>query len=342
MASAINTQRIDYINIGLLLLSCALAFVIPFELFLFAYGVLGPLHYLTEISWLHDKNYYATDKHDVIVLLIISFLLTIFYVLSKHNPNLILKYFSIQTQVHFQGHLIFIAFGSALFFAFIKKPVIKIIGVIVLILLTFVSSYFIVFFTVFLPTLIHVFLFTSIFMLYGAIKSKSKMGYFTVVLHIVCPFLLFFLFPSQNLSGTKGMDMFINSDFSALNKFIYGNYFIDSNTQMTEGNFMGMVFNSKYGIAIMRFIAFAYMYHYLNWFSKTEIIRWHQVPKARFVIVLFGWLVSVVLYAIDYALGFQWLYLLSFMHVLLEFPLNYKSFVGIFSALGFEPTKKIA
>ena len=83
----------------------------------------------------------------------------------------------------------------------------------------------------------------------------------------------------------------------------------------------------------MRFIAFAYTYHYLNWFSKTEVIRWHKVPKARFALVIVAWIVSVVLYAVDYMLGFQWLFLLSFMHVLLEFPLNYISVVGIFKEL---------
>ena len=70
-------ERIDYINIALLVVSCIMAFIVPFELFLFAYGVLGPLHYLTEISWLHDKNYYSTDRRDVILLVVVSLLLTV-------------------------------------------------------------------------------------------------------------------------------------------------------------------------------------------------------------------------------------------------------------------------
>ena len=84
---------------------------------------------------------------------------------------------------------------------------------------------------------------------------------------------------------------------------------------------------------IMRFIAFAYTYHYLNWFSKTEIIRWHQVPRSRFIIVVLGAVASVALYAIDYSLGFKWLFLLSFMHVMLEFPLNWITATGIFTEL---------
>ena len=85
MISINSVHKIDYVNIGLLILSCILAFLMPFELFLFAYGVLGPLHYLTEISWLHDKNYYSTSKKDVILLLVISLILTIIFLLQKHN-----------------------------------------------------------------------------------------------------------------------------------------------------------------------------------------------------------------------------------------------------------------
>jgi hypothetical protein len=89
------------------------------------------------------------------------------------------------------------------------------------------------------------------------------------------------------------------------------------------------VFFSTFGIMLMRFIAFAYMYHYLNWFSKTEVIRWHKVPKIRFAAVLLIWLAACGLYAYDYALGLSFLFFLSFTHVLLEFPLNMVSIVGI-------------
>ncbi len=329
-----SIYKIDYINIGLIIVSCILAFIIPFELFLFAYGVLGPLHYLTEISWLHDKNYYSTSKKDVILLLVISLILTIIFLLQKHNPEWLFQFIENQDIRNLIGHLTFVAFASALFFAFIKNPTIKIVGVLVVILLTFISNYFMVFFTVFLPTLIHVFIFTSLFMLYGALKSRSKPGYLAVALHIICPFLLFYLFPSFSASSVAGKDLYQRSDFVGLNQHIFFNYFYTpDNTEITPDKIMGFIYSSKAGIAIMRFIAFAYMYHYLNWFSKTEIIRWHKVPKSRFIFVVVAWIVSIILYSIDYTLGFQWLFLLSFMHVLLEFPLNYLSFAGIIKEL---------
>ena len=90
-----------------------------------------------------------------------------------------------------------------------------------------------------------------------------------------------------------------------------------------------LIYFSEFGIMLMRFIAFAYLYHYLNWFSKTEVIRWHKVPKVRFIIVIVVWLASSAFYAYDYSLGLSLLFFLSFSHVLLEFPLNIVSIVGI-------------
>jgi len=82
-------------------------------------------------------------------------------------------------------------------------------------------------------------------------------------------------------------------------------------------------------VAVMRLIAFAYTYHYLNWFSKTSIIKWHEVPKRRLVGIVAAWIGSVGVYVYDYAMGLSLLYMVSLLHVLLEFPLNHKTFVGI-------------
>ena len=72
-----TVARVNYINIALMLISAAVAFVIPFELFLFSYAVLGPLHYLTEISWLHKRQYFSPNKYDWILLTLLTFFLTL-------------------------------------------------------------------------------------------------------------------------------------------------------------------------------------------------------------------------------------------------------------------------
>ena len=69
--------KINYFNIGLMLMSAVFAFLMPFETFLFAYAFLGPLHYLTEISWLHDKQYFTKGKYDFTFLLMIGVVLSI-------------------------------------------------------------------------------------------------------------------------------------------------------------------------------------------------------------------------------------------------------------------------
>ena len=69
--------QINYINIGLMFMSAVLAFFMPFETFLFAYAFIGPLHYLTEISWLHDRQYFSKGKYDFAFLLIIGVILSI-------------------------------------------------------------------------------------------------------------------------------------------------------------------------------------------------------------------------------------------------------------------------
>ncbi len=83
------------------------------------------------------------------------------------------------------------------------------------------------------------------------------------------------------------------------------------------------------GIGVMRFIAFAYTYHYLNWFSKTSIIRWHEVTRLRGFGIVAVWLAGIALYLYSYRVGFAVFYLLSATHVMLEFPLNHQSLVGL-------------
>ncbi len=89
------------------------------------------------------------------------------------------------------------------------------------------------------------------------------------------------------------------------------------------------VFTSSMVLRLVRFFAFAYTYHYLNWFSKTSIIGWHAVPPVRLAVIAIAWLASIALYAVNYDLGLRWLFLLSLTHVLLEFPLNFQCFLDI-------------
>ena len=65
-------HQINHLNTALMVMSVAIAAVLPFELFLFAYAILGPAHYLTQISWLHDRNYFTTGRWDFLFLLLLT------------------------------------------------------------------------------------------------------------------------------------------------------------------------------------------------------------------------------------------------------------------------------
>ncbi len=79
----------------------------------------------------------------------------------------------------------------------------------------------------------------------------------------------------------------------------------------------------------MRFIAFSYTYHYLNWFSKTSIIKWHKVEKKYLIATIAIWLSAIGIYRYDYQTGLKFLFFLSFLHVFLEFPLNCRTMIDI-------------
>ncbi len=310
---ALSLERVNHINIGLMLFSCVAAFIVPFELFLFAYAVLGPLHYLTEISWLHDRSYFTRGKHDYMYLVGIGILLMASQYWSRMH--------------HLSNGMIYLAFLSALVLILVRNNVLKIFGILLILATYKIADNFLIFFSVFLPTLIHVFVFTGCFILFGALKSRSKSGMWSFAVFLLCPLSFFLLFTDQAFIDITAYGREAYEKFHTLNYYTLSIFF---NEQFAnEGEIASKIYHSQAGLMIMRFIAFAYMYHYLNWFSKTSVIKWHEVPRARLLFVVGIWILSVVLYSVDYALGFEWLFFLSFLHVFLEFPLNHLSFIGI-------------
>lgn len=398
-------SKINFLNIGLMLITAVFAFFLPFETFLLAYAFLGPLHYLTEISWLHDRQYFTKGKYDFVPLLLIGVALS--YAAFAKDFEFNIDFYKEFVALNLFDKLLVLALFSSLLFAFVKNLVVKIIAI--LFIFIFISGWLapenasensksttIFALTSLVPTLIHVYLFTGLFMLFGALKSRSKTGLLSVAAFIIIPIYLVYGLPitpkknyisdygkeayyadgdgffytnvsildhfrlmnEPNLTNKQYLDSIINKDSKTNQTPIaerqritdslsdkLNQAFIVPNPESeyymrpipaklaipieSKDYYWNYVFFSGFGIMLMRFIAFAYMYHYLNWFSKTEVIRWHKVPKIRFVAVLLLWLTACALYAYNYSLGLSFLFFLSFTHVLLEFPLNMVSIVGI-------------
>lgn len=310
-----KTNTIHHLNTILILVSCLISYVIPFELFLFSYGILGPLHYLTEIGWLHKKQYFTKGKYDFIFLIITCLIL----VYWNYNPPEIKHH-------GWVADIILLSLLVSIGLVFIKDWLYRFILIFISLIFISVannSSYYFTWIAIFLPTIIHVFVFTWLFMIYGVLKEKSWAGLISIITLIGCGILIF-TFQPAGLGYTvssyvqNSYAMFSELNFRLINTFHLGN--------LTE---VSQVFTTNIGFVMMRFIAFAYTYHYLNWFSKTSVIKWHLVPKKTLIVTLMIWLISISLYIYDYNLGLKVLFLLSFLHVFLEFPLNIVSITGI-------------
>lgn len=324
---------------GLMLVSLIAAFILPFEVFLFSYGILGPLHYLTEISWLHDRKYFSPKKFDWIplVMLSIAILLGSSVVIGKPAFELLKSIGVGEFFSDYSTDMTFIAFGIALMFILIKNNWGRTFAVVGVIIAAFIfhdmtnqdqpwTGVYWSIFALYVPTLLHVYVFTMLFMLFGALKRQSIPGQLSVLFMILCAASCFIFFRDTSYYEVSawGKENYA-ATFQTLSQFTlfhFGSYSLQEVGSMD-------LFSHPASVMLGRLIAFAYTYHYLNWFSKTNIIGWHRVPKVRFAAVIILWVVSFTLYLINYQIGFRWLFLLSFAHVLLEFPLNHQSFIGI-------------
>ena len=378
-------KQIDYINVGLILASLSLAFALPFELFLFSYAVLGPLHYLTEISWLHKKNFFVPAGEQQIsgglIFLVAAAVLCTLVSLAEYSE----QFFGPGEQPVPKGwisNMIFIVLALAGILVVLKRNALRLAAIGILLVVSLLVNFdsqcvecaskhdgqpasmctidmkelrdFLVsecrvkadgsreydgilksahtvapiFLTLYLPTLVHVLAFTFLFMMFGALKSGSKVGVASAWLLLVCAAMPFVLDVGWfNYQVTDYARTVYENTFMDLSKTIYSHLDI-------EAERVGDFVTSSIGVEFARFLAFIYTYHYLNWFSKTSLIQWHVMPKINMVAILVLWGAAVSVYAIDYKLGLSTLFFLSLLHVFLEFPLNYVSIIGIGSILG--------
>jgi hypothetical protein len=309
----LSVKQVDLINFIFIIVTALVAFRIPFELFLFSYAFLGPLHYLTELSWLHSRRYFTKNRADPVYL----WTLTVLSLAAVYLPM--------------AAVLTYMIFGLALIFAVtdtFRIRVVSILGLLATSPIFASNALFQNLFGILLPTIIHVFLFTLIFICAGITKKKTFFGIATVATFILCS-SLFFLYIPTNSHYTVGNHIrdiyqnFIGINYALMNplKHWIAPEFNRSSSYVHYVNHF--LFEHPMALALMRFIAFSYTYHYLNWFSKTRIIGWHLIPRTHLVLIIAGWLACVGLYCYNYQLGLVTLLFLSFAHVVMEFPLNH-------------------
>lgn len=310
--------NLHQLNSGLLLAALLLALIWPFETLLLAYAVLGPLHYLTEISWLHDRKYFLPRTGDRAVLWIglAVLLLTsnlwgrqgLLAPLADHRVALLFGVFCavpVMLFVQRWPHRLIAAIAIAALWWLIQGHVLNLIV------------------GVYMVTLIHVFVFTAIFVWNGVRRQPDRAGTVFLVLFVLCPVLCFVLPLDLSQNAMHWAQRSYGQIFAALNQ--------KTLSELGMPIALDAVFSEAWSIRLTRFMALAYTYHYFNWFSKPTVIQWHRISARRWLLILGVWAWAVAVYAYDYVAGFILLLTLSFAHVVLEFPLNHLSFKQLLS-----------
>jgi len=293
----------DTIHLGLMLAALGITYLVPFELLLLSYVVLGPAHYFTEISWLHDRKYFLPHRSVPIALAVIA-------VIAALVDN-----------ASWFGFVIWAAFVICALLAATTSALQGTAVMMVAIWLTAVmamngSSLAVM--GILLPTLIHVSLFTLVFMVLGALKSGSKMQALLVVLYLAAIALLLAVPPSSSTQIPA---------FAKVGHEYFGN------VAPALSRLFGIP-NLKLDTGLTALLAFVYTYHYLNWFIKAEVIRWADISGTRLASIVAASAASTALYFYDYTFGFTVLLALSLIHVVLEFPLNSVALRQLGGAIG--------
>jgi hypothetical protein len=284
-------RRGDLVHMALLLGSLALAYVLPFELLLLAYIVLGPAHYYTEISWLHDRSYFMPRRAPAIAL-----------ALAALGGMFI-------ADVYWSGVLVWsclIAAGIAALGLSSQRTAMLATVAVALTLLAVAGGLPFVLIGVLLPTFIHVSIFTLVFMTLGALRARSPAQFALVGAYLLGIAAILIVPPSAHSYVPQ---------FAKLGEYYFGP------VAPTLGDMFGVP-GLPFAGRIAGLLSFVYTYHYLNWFIKADIIRWSHMPRARLIGVAVLSVASTAFCFYDYALGITVLLLVSLTHVLLEFPLN--------------------
>ncbi len=285
-----SVTRIDQLNLGLVILACLIAHAAPLEMLVLSYAILGPAHYLTEISWLHDRQYFTKRRFDYLPICLLGFI-------GLASGDLEIFYYCLIA-----------CFWLAISMAFIANWAHRIgatLGAGLISLMLFVETDAVWFF-ILLTSLVHILVFTGVFILLGALRNNSIFGFATLAALILCG-ATFFVPGQPWLAATQfGRDTIPYMEPAYLAFF----------------ELIGVDGRGPNAERLLGFISFAYTYHYLNWFSKTGVIGWHRVSPQRTSLIAAAYILCIGLYAYDYQLGFKAVLFLSFGHVILEFPLN--------------------
>jgi hypothetical protein len=302
-------------NFLALAVSAVAASLAPLQVFIFVYAFVGPLHYLTEIAWLKKKDFYFSGgivPERIYVALAAVLCLGMRADLYVHRG---ITGYSIAL-------LLVLSLG-----ALVKNPWILLSVLVAGYMAKFFVHGLVFFVAAILPTIVHVYVFTMLFMVSGVVREKraTPLALINPVLLLVLPMALVAARWSYPAPGKYWIDA--EAGFASLHAHLVrllGHNLHPDATILTDPMAAG----------VLRFLAFIYLFHYLNWFAKTELLQWHKVSQRSWVCIAVLYGGSVGCYLWSFKVGFYLVNFLSMLHVVLEFPLNWHTgrFLGTSAA----------
>lgn len=320
-AEALRT-RTRWTDLAALAVSGVAAAVAPLQVFLISFAVLGPLHYLTEIAWLRKKQFYLKNSQvpgwGYVLAAMTAVVLTLASELLKHDIWFwtvgAMLLISLTVLVRNRYAMIAVAVAALVTAAFLRTWVFFIAAMV--------------------PTLVHVFFFTWAFMVSGVLRERQRTlaKWVNPALMAVIPLLLMFLpihYPRIGGLWLKAESMTFVSIHAKLAGDLHHSLVLK-----------GTLLDDPVVAGLIRVFAFAYLFHYLNWFAKTELLEWHKISRR-------GWAVIGVIYAgclasfrVSFRFGFLVLAFPGLLHVVLEFPLNWQTLRFVAGEHGVAPAKR--
>jgi hypothetical protein len=291
-------------NFLALALSAVAASLAPLQVFIFVYAFVGPLHYLTEIAWLKKKDFYfgggvVSERLYVAVAAVLCVAVSIDFYIHRGMTGYAI------------GILMVLSLG-----AWVKNPYVLISALVAGYVAKFFVHGLVIFVGAILPTIVHVYVFTMLFMVSGLVRERKRSG-----LAWINPFLLLGLpivLLMARWSYPAPGSYWINAEagFSALHGYL---------ARLLGHNLHpdASILADPAAAGVLRFLAFIYLFHYLNWFAKTELLQWHRVSRRSWGWIALLYSVSVGCYLWSFMVGFYIVNFLSMLHVFLEFPLNW-------------------
>jgi hypothetical protein len=291
-------------NLLALLASAVAASLAPLQVFIFVYAFVGPLHYLTEIAWLKKKDFYfggglISERVYVAVAAVLCAAVSVDFYIHRGLTGYAI------------GILMVLSLG-----AWVKNPYVLVSALVAGYVAKFFVHGLVIFVAAILPTIVHVYVFTMLFMVSGLVREKrrSRLAWVNPVLLLGLPVGLLMARWSYPAPGMYWINA--EAGFSALHGYLAG--LLGHNLHPDAS-----ILADPAAAGVLRFLAFIYMFHYLNWFAKTELLQWHRVSRQSWGWIALLYSVSVGCYLWSFMVGFYIVNFLSMLHVFLEFPLNW-------------------